>query len=167
MIFLSGAIRTTSQQELLREGEVYAERGWELKDPTTHSVAITIDEGDIDALAAYLHQRPRDKRLKTWTDRSGQQHQTRTVTLYLKGTEMAGNWVRLRAALSLPSEQQPVAGASHAPARQRPEPPVRRSNQQPVAQSTPATQAPDAPMAWASGAATQPASDDGSDELPF
>lgn len=172
MIHLSGAIRIATQQELQREGDIYAQQGWELKDPTTHNVSITVNEGDIEALARFLRQRPRDKRSRVWTDRRGIQHEDRTVTLYLKGTEMAGNWVRLRAALDpdahAPQASQPPAGAE----RPRPAPPVRRSSTgAAVAPAAPAAPTPEPSMAWAAPPArpeTPPSfSSDADDELPF
>lgn len=176
MIFLSGAIRIATPQELQREGEVYAQRGWELKDPTTHNVSITIDEQDIEALAEYLRQRPRDKRSRAWTDRRGIQHEARTVTLYLKGTEMAGNWVRLRATLD-PEAMDPQPSSSPAVGRARPAPPVRRpaaprSTTTPVTPAAaPQQAAPQPSMGWAAAPARPDAPpsfpSDADEELPF
>lgn len=175
MIHLSGAIRIATEQELMREGEVYAQRGWTLKDPTTHNVSITVNEDDIEDLAAYLRQRPRDKRSRAWTDRRGIQHEARTVTLYLKGTEMAGNWIRLRAAID-PQAPQPVSQASATGERQRPAPPVRRAATPQAApapaQSPAAALEPvDPSLAWACTPDRPPVytadGDDDDDELPF
>lgn len=171
MIHLSGAIRIATQQELEREGQIYAERGWELKDPTTHNVSITINEDDIEALATFLRERPRDKRARVWTDRRGIQHEARTVTLYLKGTEMAGNWVRLRAALNPQLDHQPTAAAAGRP---KAAPPVRRTPPAPgpTAPARPLTPAvPPPSMGWAAPQTrpeTPPSfTDDSDDELPF
>lgn len=160
MIYLSGAIRIATEQELMREAEVYAQRGWTLKDPTTHNVSITLDEDDLDAFASYLQQRPRDKRLRIWTDRHGVQHEARTVTFYLKGTEMAGNWVRLRASVGSQPTQLPDQPAP-APDRPRAAPPIRR---------TPAAATPAPSMAWATTPNQPPSSSaesDDYDDIPF
>lgn len=170
-IFLTGAVRLVPQEEILREGQVYANNGWTLKDPTTHKVAITIKEQDIEALAQFLRNKKRDDKPSRWTDRNGNQREDQTVTLYLKGTEMAGNWVRLRAALN--DGQQAAAGSAP---RNRPSPPIRRGPGNPppapvqpspapaAAAATPALPLSD-PFAAAPGSSTD-ASDDNA-ALPF
>lgn len=135
MIYLSGAINLVPQAELQREAELFARNGWELKDPTTHKVSITIAEQDIDAFCQYLRNRPRDRKPKVWTDRQGQEHQAQTVTFYLNGTEMTGSWTRLRGRFDPQAKPPAVGGGSAVGAtRSRPAPPVRRvSTPQPPA----------------------------------
>lgn len=174
MIYLSGSINLVPQTELQREAELFARNGWELKDPTTHKVSITIAERDIEAFCQYLRNRSRDRKPKIWTDRHGQEHQEQTVTFYLNGSEMTGSWTRLRARLD--PQSKPAASADGAgPGRQRQAPPVRRVSAPTQAQdlAPTAATAPPAPPAVASPAAqwnAQPilnSADEDDDDIPF
>lgn len=167
-IYLSGAINLVSQEELKREAEVYAQNGWEYRDPTTHKVSVQIAQRDIEAFCDYLRNRPVDRKPKVWRDRDGNEHQEPTVTFYLNGSEMTGTWIRLRSSLRTTPQavaQQPSA-AGHAPAPVRRAPaPVRRavpaSAPAAVAQERPAT--PDRPPVWNSA----PLDPEDDDDIPF
>ena len=178
MIYLSGAINLSSQADLEREAELFARNGWELKDPTTHRVSVTIDEADIDAFCQFLRSRPRDRRPKVWTDRNGQQHQAQTVTFFLNGTEMTGNWTRLRARLDPDAQIAAAQGATAGVRQARTAPPVRRSPTPPPqaqANGFPQSSAPHAAAATATPVAeatptwnSQPSWDqDDDDDVPF
>lgn len=170
MIYLSGAINLSSQADLQREAELFARNGWELKDPTTHRVSITIDEGDIDAFCQFLRSRPRDRKPKIWTDRNGQQHQAQTVTFFLNGTEMTGNWTRLRGRLD-PNARPGTSQGTAAPQPQaRTASPVRRPpSPQAQANGYPQPQAqPQAPAAFAAPLwNSQPSVNEEDDDIPF
>jgi hypothetical protein len=169
MIYLSGSINLCNQAELQREAELYARNGWELKDPTTHRVSVTIDEADIDAFCQYLRSRPRDRKPKIWTDRDGQQHQVQTVTFFLNGTEMTGNWTRLRARID-PTARPAAAQAPATGQRQaRTAPPVRRSpTPQAQANGFPQPQAqPQAPVAPAAPVWNSQPLEPDDDDIPF
>lgn len=163
MIYLSGSINLRSQQELQREAELFSRNGWELRDPTTHTVSVTIAQEDIDAFCDYLRSRPVDRKPKVWRDRDGNEHQAPTVTFFLNGSEMTGTWTRLRARLdpsAAPRQSTPsttARPAAHAPVRRAPAPTRNTSH---VATTPPAAQ-PDQPIAW------QGQSDDIDDEIPF
>jgi hypothetical protein len=154
MIFLTGSINTASQSDMEREASVYQQNGWEFRDPTTHKVAVTIAEDDIEEFCEHLRSLPRDKRLKEWTDRSGVTHKTQTISFYLKGTEMSATWVRLRGRLDNRSQRQPTqqdqaSNSTTQPSRRQSAPPINRPlpprldpPQRPLQQSTAQPQAP-------------------------
>ncbi len=150
MIFLSGSINLSTQQELQREAEFFSRNGWELKDPTTHRVSVTIAQEDIEAFCDYLRSKAPDRKPKVWRDRNGVEHQAPTVTFFLNGTEVTGTWTRLRARLD-PQAQQRQAQAP-APTRTSAAPPVRRSPSpipQPSHAEPPQRLAtPDSPPVW-------------------
>jgi len=175
MIYLSGSINLCSQADLEREAEFFATNHWELKDPTTHRVAVTVDESDIDALAQFLRNKPRDRKPKVWTDRNGEQHQAQTVTFFLNGTEMTGNWTRLRARLD-PDGQSNLPQTGSAPTRQgRAAAPIRRSSTAPsqldgFTQPAPSATGPSAAMAQPSSVSNDHRNwnqDEDDDDVPF
>lgn len=162
MIFLSGSINLSTQQELQREAEFFSRNGWELKDPTTHRVSVTIAREDIDSFCEYLRSKAPDRKPKVWRDRNGVEHQAPTVTFYLNGTEVTGTWTRLRARID--PQAQPAKASASAPARSAAPAPVRRapaplpqpSHAEPM--QRPST--PDRPPAWQSD-------DFDDEEVPF
>lgn len=172
-IYLSGAINLVSQDELQREAGIYAQNGWEYKDPTTHKVSVQIAQRDIEAFCDYLRNKPVDRRPRVWRDRDGNEHQEPTVTFFLNGSEMTGTWIRLRSSLkTTPQGLGEAAAASTptpAPVRRTPAP-VRRA---PATASTPAPAAvpapqhppatPDRPPVWTSA----PLDPEDDDEIPF
>lgn len=173
-IFLTGSINLLAQEEIQREAERYAQNGWEYRDPTTHRVSVQIAQEDIDAFCDYLRNKIPDRKPKVWRDRDGNEHQTQTVTFFLNGSEMTGNWIRLRSALHTTPQasHQPGAASAQTPVRRTPAPaPVRRSTaamgpapaaQPPVAApQSPAT--PDRPPVWTSA----PLDPEDDDEIPF
>lgn len=125
MIFLNGSINIATAEELQREADYYAQQGWELRDPTTHQVRLQIAREDIDALCAYLKALPADRKPKVWTDRKGERHEAEAVSIRLKGTEMAGNWTKLRACL----DERKIPAAEPSPYARQAAP---RPAQQPV-----------------------------------
>lgn len=154
MIFLSGSINLCTQQELQREAEFFSRNGWELKDPTTHRVSVTIAQEDIEAFCDYLRSKAPDRKPKVWRDRNGVEHQAPTVTFFLNGTEVTGTWTRLKARLD-PQAQQRQAQPP-LPARQSTPAPVRRSATPPqpptYAQPAQPPATPDRPPVWQSEA---------------
>jgi hypothetical protein len=168
MIYLSGSIKLLSQAERQRQADVYARNGWELKEPSTHRVSITLDETDIDAFCQYLRGRPRDH--KMWTDRNGQQHQSQTVTFFLNGCEMTGNWTRLRAGLDPNTRDTPSKAQVSSSRKERtPAPVIRSSKQQgqandlPQHPATSASPAANAAPVWNG----QSSWDQDDEEIPF
>jgi|GEM_PF-6111092 hypothetical protein len=140
-IYLTGSINLLSQEQIQREAERYAANGWEYRDPTTHRVSVQVAQEDIEAFCDYLRNRPLDRQPKVWRDRDGNQHQTPTVTFFLNGSEMTGNWIRLRSALNSTPQASPQVGAATTsqPVRRTPAPaPVRRA----AGASAPAAAAP-------------------------
>lgn len=155
-IFLTGSIKLLGQEEIQREAERYAQNGWEYRDPTTHRVSVTIAQADIEAFCDYLRNRPVDRQPKVWRDRDGIEHQAPAVTFFLNGSEMTGNWIRLRSALHSTPQDSPQAGAATTPqpVRRAPAPaPVRRS---PAPAAPAAAAPPPAAVAGASAAPAQP-----------
>lgn len=166
MIYLSGAINLRTVEEMQREADIYQQNGWTLRDPTTHRVTVSIDEKDIEAFCDYLRNKPRDERLKTWTDRNGQQRQSRTISFYLNGTEMTGNWVRLRSRLDSTVQSNQNSRPAPAPAA-APNQPGRASAAAPQRQPAPApTRAPaSSPAAVWTAPPPSPLHDD--HDIPF
>lgn len=105
MIFLSGFIDFLSQEDQNREAELYASNGWDLKDPSSHKVRIIIEDKDIDAFCEYIKSLPYDKKPRQWTDRNGETHISQTVSFSMKGSQLAGNYVKLRATLKSQQER--------------------------------------------------------------
>ena len=118
MIFLSGSINELSQSDQQQEADFYQQKGWALKDPTTHDVRIMIEDKDLDGFIEYLRALPLDKKPRVWKDRNGTEHVSETVSFRLKGTQMAGNWVKLRAAIKT---QQDLSSPAHQQPRQTPQ----------------------------------------------
>ena len=172
-IFLTGSIKLLAQEEIQREAERYAQNGWEYRDPTTHRVSVQIAQDDIEAFCNYLRNRPLDRQPKRWSDRDGNEHQTSTVTFFLNGSEMTGNWIRLRSALNTTPQAAPQAAAAPvSQARRTPAPPpVRRSPAAapppaPAQAPVPVPQAPatpDRPPVWTSA----PLAPEDDDDIPF
>lgn len=173
-IFLTGSIKLLGAEEIQREAERYAANGWEYRDPTTHRVSVQIAREDIDAFCDYLRNRPLDRQPKVWRDRDGNEHQTPTVTFFLNGSEMTGNWTRLRSALNSTPQASPQPGAApgQASPRRTPAPaPIRRSPaaSAPTAAAPPPVAVPqppatpDRPPVWSS-APLEPEDDD---DIPF
>jgi hypothetical protein len=165
MIYLSGSINLMSQQELQREAELFSRNGWELRDPTTHRVSVTIAQEDIDAFCDYLRNRPADRKPKVWRDRNGEEHQASTVTFFLNGSEMTGSWTRLRARLDPSAQPRQSDTTTTTAARPAPHPPVRRApdpsrNNSHVPAAPPSAQ-PAQPAAW------QAEAFDDDDDIPF
>lgn len=119
MIYVSGFLNVLSQEEQQREADKYAENGWELKDPSSHNVRIIIDDKDLDRFCDHLKSLPFDKKPRTWTDRNGETHTYQTVSFYMKGSAIAGNHIKLRAAIK--DQQAPGAFERQAPPAQRPQ----------------------------------------------
>ena len=163
MIYLSGAINLRTVEEMQREADIYQQNGWTLRDPTTHRVTVSIDEKDIEAFCAYLRNKPRDERMKTWTDRNGQQQQARTVSFYLNGTEMTGNWVRLRSRLDPVAQNSRPAAPGAAPMPAQPRQPQHAPQRQPAPMPTRAPAS--SPAAVWSSSPQQPQHDD--HDIPF
>jgi hypothetical protein len=140
MIFLNGSINRLSQQQIEQEAAAYEANGWELRDSTSHNVRITIAVEDIPAFCEYLQQLPLDQKPKVWTDRrTGERLEAPAVSFYLKGVEMAGNWISLKAGLkNRDNRAQPSAAPTATPAGT----PARRSAQAPLRRSTAAAAAP-------------------------
>jgi len=165
MIYLSGSINLMGPQELQREAELFSRNGWELRDPTTHKVSVTIAQEDIEAFCDYLRSRPADRKPKVWRDRNGVEHQAPTVTFFLNGSEMTGTWTRLRARLDPAAQPRQSAPASAAPSTTAP--PVRRPPA-PIRNHSHAAPGPaTAPAQWSQPPARQDESGDVDDDIPF
>lgn len=162
-IYLHGSINLASQEDLQREAERFAANGWELRDPTTHKVSISIAQRDIDAFCDYLRSRPLDQKSKVWRrDSDGNEHQDPSITFYLNGSEITGTWIRLRSRLrtdAAPAPASAPAGASQPARAARPATPapVRRA-------ASPAAQParPESQTTWQS-----PAGEGDEDDIPF
>lgn len=139
MIFLTGSVNRLTPQQMQQEAERYQANGWEQREANTHSVRVTIAMDDIEAFCSYLRALTPDNRPKVWTDRNGERHEAPACSFWLRGVEIAGNWIRLSAALNDRASDRP----SPAP------PPVRRTTA-PTA-SAPAGAPPAAP-GWQSPA---------------
>lgn len=182
MIFLTGSVNQLTPQQMQQKAERYQANGWEQREANTHSVRVTIAMDDIEAFCSYLRALTPDNRPKVWTDRNGERHEAPACSFWLRGVEVAGNWIRLSAALSdrtsdrsLPAPAASTASAT-ATASRRPAPaPVRRTTA-PTASApagdppaAPGWQSPD-PVATQAPAAnswnTAPADFD-DDDIPF
>lgn len=133
MIFLTGSVNRLTPQQMQQEAERYQANGWEQREANTHSVRVTIAMDDIEAFCSYLSALTPDNRPKVWTDRNGERHEAPACSFWLRGVEIAGNWIRLSAALNdRPSDRPSLAPAAStasatASASRRPAPPpVRR-----------------------------------------
>lgn len=126
MIYVSGFFNETTPADRQREAELYDRNGWELKEQASHSARIIIDRQDIDAFCEYLHSLQPDKKLRSWTDRDGNQHDVETISLYFKGFE-SDRYVRLRGAFRnqegparFPAKPAPQPRRQAEPQQQRP-----------------------------------------------
>lgn len=162
-IYLSGAINLVSQEEIQREADLYAQNGWEYRDPTTHKVSVQIAQRDIEAFCDYLRNKPLDRRPRVWRDRDGHEHQEPTVTFYLNGIEMTGTWIRLRSKLN--TTPQPAA-APATPARRAPAP-LRRNTTAAAAPNPAAPQQPPVTPNPPQAQNSAPLDPEIDDEVPF
>lgn len=157
MIFLTGSVNRLTPQQMQQEAERYQANGWEQREANTHSVRVTIAMDDIEAFCSYLRQLTPDNKPKVWTDRNNQRHEAPACSFWLRGVEVAGNWIRLAAALRERSADRPsesVAPAASTAASRRPAPaPMRRT----AANLSPAVLgAPPAAPGWQKAAAAIP-----------
>lgn len=164
MIFLSGFINFLTQAQQQEEEARYIEKGWDLKEPSTHSVRIMIEASDLDAFCEHLKSLPLDKQTREWTDRNGQVHKSETVSIYLKGSQLSGNYVKLKAAIKTQDagQNRPGPRPSAPPPQQRQQPAPQRP---PLQQSVSPRQVYRAPQAnvWAGSENVEV----DNDEIPF
>lgn len=157
MIFLTGSVNRLTPQQMQQEAERYQANGWKQREASTHSVRVTIAIEDIEAFCSYLRALPPDNKPKVWTDRNNERHEVPACSFWLRGVEIAGNWIRLSAALNDQPFDRPssapatsTASAAASASRRLAPPPVRRVTA-PIA--TASADAPPAAPGWQSPAA--------------
>lgn len=163
IVFLQGSVNVCTAEQMQREAERAAAYGRELRDPTTHTVAITIAQQDVEAFCEYVRNLPADRVGRGYCEGpDGRTYKAPSVTFYLDGTEVTGTWTRLRKRIDTAAGGGPGAAASGAApqrfGRGRPAPPIKRGPQ-------PDAAAP--PAAPTQGWSAPPDGPDDDDEIPF
>jgi len=162
IINLSGSINACSVEDMQREADRFADNGWTLRDPTTHTVSVSIAVKDLEAFCDYLRSRPQDRNPKAWSKApDGTIIKEPSVSFYLDGSEMTGTWIRLRSRIKTDGATAPSSASTPTPTRRQA--PVTR--QAPIQQD--ARQRPPVQPQPSALPSQQPDSDPHYDDIPF
>jgi hypothetical protein len=125
-IKIQGSVNRLSADDLQRERDRYQEMGWEyFPEGLSHKVRVQVPLDQIDEFCEALKALRPDKKGIIQINRStNEKIEIPSVSIYLSGSEMAGNWIKLwgragGAGAGRADHQQPIQGRP-APARRSP-----------------------------------------------
>ena len=133
MTKLGGSVNRLTPDELAAERARYEENGWRFPEGLTHKVRIQIPVDELEDFCAAAKQLRQDRKGMYDRGAEGREAGTRpSVSLYLSGSEMAGNWISLWGRVGQQQQTYRAAVNQAQPASQQQRTAVTRATAQPA-----------------------------------